>query len=78
MGGLIARYAVGALYNPVSGTVAGLTPCHFVSMATPHVGCEGEGLAQVRAAARRSWQPQAGRAGRVHSPEHACMQEEVW
>lgn len=47
MGGLMARYAVGALYNPDKSLVCGLQPCHFVSMATPHCGCDADGVAQV-------------------------------
>lgn len=47
MGGLMARYALGALFNPGQGRVAGLEPCHFVSMATPHCGCDADGVAQV-------------------------------
>ncbi len=49
MGGLIARHAVGVLFDPRAGTVAGLAPAHFVTIATPHLGCEGRpGPAQVR------------------------------
>ncbi|PSC68977.1 lipase [Micractinium conductrix] len=40
MGGLISRYAAGRLFDPASGTVAGLAPCHFVAMATPHLACD--------------------------------------
>jgi hypothetical protein len=47
MGGLLARYAVGALFNPQEGSICGLAPRHFVAMATPHMGCDAEGLAQV-------------------------------
>ena len=43
----MARYAIGALYQPASGTICGLQPCHFISMATPHMGCDAEGEAQV-------------------------------
>lgn len=38
MGGLIARYAIACLYDDQAQTVAGLQPCHFITMATPHVG----------------------------------------
>lgn len=48
MGGLLLRYAIGVLYDPEDSSIAGLQPCHFVSMATPHMGCDAEGLAQVR------------------------------
>ncbi|KAF8063649.1 IPK2 [Scenedesmus sp. PABB004] len=47
MGGLIARHALGALYNPGLGTVCGLAPAHFVSIASPHLGCDADGVAQV-------------------------------
>jgi hypothetical protein len=47
MGGLISRYAVGALYNPANGRVAGLQPRHFITLATPHCGCDTEGVAAV-------------------------------
>lgn len=47
MGGLLLRYAIGVLYDPDDSSIAGLQPCHFVSMATPHMGCDAEGLAQV-------------------------------
>jgi Putative serine esterase (DUF676) len=40
MGGLIARHAAGHLFDPATGLVAGLRPAHFVTMATPHLGCE--------------------------------------
>lgn len=39
MGGLIARYACGKLYDPATGTVASLTPLVFLTLATPHQGC---------------------------------------
>jgi hypothetical protein len=49
MGGLIVRYAIGRLYNPAAGTLAGLQPRLYLSLATPHLGlsCE-ENAAQVR------------------------------
>ncbi|GIL80454.1 hypothetical protein Vretifemale_9661, partial [Volvox reticuliferus] len=47
MGGLLLRYAIGVLYNPATGRIAGLQPSHFITLATPHVGCDAEGLAQV-------------------------------
>ncbi|GLI70839.1 hypothetical protein VaNZ11_015852, partial [Volvox africanus] len=47
MGGLLLRYAIGVLYNPSTGRIAGLQASHFITLATPHVGCDGEGLAQV-------------------------------
>jgi hypothetical protein len=42
MGGLVARFALGALFEDESRTVAGLAPCHFVSLATPHLGCAAD------------------------------------
>jgi hypothetical protein len=42
------RYAVAQLYNPQSCTVAGLKPSHFITLATPHLGCDAEGVAQAR------------------------------
>lgn len=48
MGGLIARYAIGELFDPNVRTVAGLIPSHFLSLATPHLGCTvNPGPAQV-------------------------------
>jgi hypothetical protein len=48
----MSRYALGSLYNPASGTICGLQPAHFISMATPHCGCDADGVAQVRLWAR--------------------------
>lgn len=42
MGGLIARHAIGLLFDKTSGTVAGVPPAHYVSLATPHLGCAHE------------------------------------
>lgn len=39
--GLISRYALGSLFNPASGTIAGLQPAHFITLATPHFGWVG-------------------------------------
>lgn len=47
MGGLISRYAVGTNFDPVAKTVFGLEACHFVTIATPHLGCHTQGEAQV-------------------------------
>jgi len=48
MGGLLGRYLAGALYDPRAGTVAGLRPAHFLTLATPFLGCDvGEGVSQV-------------------------------
>ena len=41
------------LYDPGSATLAGLAPAHFISIATPHLGCDsGFTEAQARARAR--------------------------
>ncbi|KAG1674863.1 hypothetical protein FOA52_015253 [Chlamydomonas sp. UWO 241] len=47
MGGLVLRYAVAQLYQPGARTIGGLQPAHFVTLATPHLGCDGGGEAQV-------------------------------
>ena len=51
MGGLICRYAAGRVFQPGSNgqapTIAGLAPCHFLSLATPHLGCAASGPAEV-------------------------------
>lgn len=47
MGGLLVRYAAGKLYDPVTCLICGLVPAHFITLATPHMGCDGEGPAQV-------------------------------
>ncbi|KAL0039127.1 hypothetical protein WJX77_008695 [Trebouxia sp. C0004] len=47
MGGLLVRYAAGKLYDPVTCLICGLIPAHFITLATPHMGCDGEGPAQV-------------------------------
>jgi len=48
MGGLICRHAAGLMFDADAGTMAGLAPGHFITMATPHLGCEtGPSPAQV-------------------------------
>lgn len=48
MGGLILRYALGELYRSSDASIAGLQASHFISLATPHLGCESDhGPAQV-------------------------------
>jgi len=42
MGGLVARHAVGRLFDPSTRTLAGVRAAHFVSLATPHLGCAHE------------------------------------
>ena len=39
--------SVGKLYDPSSRLICGLKPAHFLTLATPHMGCDGEGPAQV-------------------------------
>ncbi|KAL2540028.1 alpha/beta-Hydrolases superfamily protein [Abeliophyllum distichum] len=57
VGGLVARYAIGRLYRPPNrestevsatacekesnGTIAGLEPMNFITVATPHLGSRG-------------------------------------
>ncbi|KAH6557925.1 hypothetical protein KP509_1Z085800 [Ceratopteris richardii] len=56
LGGLIARYAIGQLYSPCdtshlstierydrayNGTILGLQPMNFITVATPHLGSRG-------------------------------------
>jgi len=47
MGGLVCRYTAGKLYDPGTGLVLGLKPVHFITLATPHLGCDGGGVSQV-------------------------------
>jgi triacylglycerol esterase/lipase EstA (alpha/beta hydrolase family) len=48
MGGLLVRYAAGKLLEPETGRVAGLKPMHFITIATPHLGCHAMGESQVQ------------------------------
>ncbi|EPS63333.1 hypothetical protein M569_11451, partial [Genlisea aurea] len=49
VGGLVARYAIGKLYLPrkgethniEDGSIAGLKPINFITVATPHLGSRG-------------------------------------
>ena len=52
IGGLVARYAIGKLYKPsertsdgcekdLLGTISGLMPMNFITLATPHLGSQG-------------------------------------
>lgn len=47
MGGLLVRYAAGKLYKAETGLVAGLRPMHFITIASPHLGCDVVGEPQV-------------------------------
>jgi Putative serine esterase (DUF676) len=38
LGGLYARYSISVLFNEKSGTIFGLSPYRFMSVATPHLG----------------------------------------
>jgi hypothetical protein len=40
-------------YDPETKRIAGLEPCHFITMATPHLGCDDDGVAQVKE--KESW-----------------------
>lgn len=46
LGGLIVRFAIGRLFEPSldgpGGTICGLAPRHFITLATPHLGCSSE------------------------------------
>jgi Putative serine esterase (DUF676) len=42
------RYAAGILYNAAERRIAGLQPMHFMTMATPHLGCDAAGEPQVQ------------------------------
>jgi hypothetical protein len=42
MGGLVARHALGLLYDKTTKKIAGVAPAHYVSLATPHLGCSHE------------------------------------
>mmetsp|Transcript_41998 Transcript_41998/g.105352 ORF Transcript_41998/g.105352 Transcript_41998/m.105352 type:complete len:540 (+) Transcript_41998:162-1781(+) len=46
-GGLLSRYAIGRLFDPASGLVRGLQPRHFITVASPHLGCDLDGGAQL-------------------------------
>ena len=48
MGGLLARYACGNLFDPQTRTICGLEPGYFYTLATPHLGLSlNEGPAQA-------------------------------
>ncbi|GFR42535.1 hypothetical protein Agub_g3441, partial [Astrephomene gubernaculifera] len=48
MGGMIARFALGILFDPKNASICGLRPCHFLTLATPHLGLSVvDGPAQV-------------------------------
>jgi len=38
LGGLYTRYAIKELFDEEKGTIAGLIPSHFMTVATPHLG----------------------------------------
>jgi len=39
LGGLIARYVIGQAFDNRDGTILGLVPLHFITVCTPHLGC---------------------------------------
>eukprot|EP00967_Tisochrysis_lutea_P094646 scaffold137675_cov18-Tisochrysis_lutea.AAC.1 len=43
----LAHSVLAVLFDPKTRRIAGLEPCHFISIATPHVGCDAEGISQV-------------------------------
>eukprot|EP00210_Caulerpa_lentillifera_P000501 g484.t1 len=47
LGGLISRFACGLHYNPKQRTIFKLRPCHFLSIASPHLGCHHDGNNEV-------------------------------
>lgn len=47
MGALIARHASGVNFDPQARTIYGLEPRHFISIASPHLGCHIDGESQV-------------------------------
>lgn len=47
MGGLVSRFVAGTNFDPAGKTIFGLEACHYVAIATPHLGCHSEGEAKV-------------------------------
>ncbi|GMH33628.1 hypothetical protein BSKO_01462 [Bryopsis sp. KO-2023] len=47
MGALIARHASGVNFDPQTRTIYRLEPRHFISIASPHLGCHTDGESQV-------------------------------
>lgn len=47
IGGLFSRYAAGINYNEANGKIFDLEPWCFISIATPHLGCDVQGESQV-------------------------------
>ena len=43
----VCVFVAGKLYDPSTKLIAGLKPAHFLTLATPHMGCDGQGPAQV-------------------------------
>ena len=44
-----SRLLAGQLYDPETELICGLRPAHFITLATPHLGCDADGPAQARA-----------------------------
>lgn len=47
MGGLISRFACGLNFDPQKKTIFNLRPRHFLSIASPHLGCHHDGVNEV-------------------------------
>ena len=47
LGGLIGRYAAGVLSDEASRKMAGLQPHSFVTIATPHLGCDASSATSI-------------------------------
>lgn len=54
LGGVLARYAAGVLYDPATGTMCGLKPRHYISLASPHMGSDVAGPYAVSTGERSS------------------------
>jgi len=48
LGGLISRYAVGHAYDKDTKTVFGLEPLHFITICTPHFGCNDTYMTDIK------------------------------
>lgn len=78
MGGLVARFAVGHLFEPGAGggappTIAGLRPVAFTTIATPHAGCTGSTASAAGVPLVRWLRPPAALAAALDRPVAASM-----
>lgn len=48
MGGLISRYAIGHAFDSSSKTIFGLQPLHFITICTPHFGCNDTYMTDIK------------------------------